>query len=532
MTIETSPLLDNTLALVAKGFHAGNNQNLSSTTQDTDVIRQWAEAGTLAGVSTANYRDGECLAIVAVRTAPLWLDDGRVIPSSEEEFREFKADGMFPRTLEILNGESRFLIYRSSKVIRQARLGEGIFIWARGLIEPQFIVSEEAIAEAPEWMLEDAEDPKPERKVVYRPMSVADLVAAPPPAWLIRDLLPAEGLCVLYGEPGSGKSFLVLDLLAAIARGEPWAGQRVRQGPAVYVGLEAQINARVAAYLQHHGLRPADLAGLHVIQRQAMSLTQPATAKQFIADLHMHGIEPRVVVIDTLARALPGKDENSATDMSAAIACAGMISQAFDCLCVLVHHSGKDASRGARGHSSLLGAADAELAVTYDKVSGTREVRATKMKDGADGVAWQFRLAPVDLGPRQAFDPGADPGERHSSLVVDSVAKVEGASSRNPRREMTPARQLVYQALVQSLQATGTDFDAPQECSHDDWARAYDELNPLRADIEGQERATARKSRGTTFRRGVDWLLAQRIVTKVRGRPVYRLVSSGDNGDK
>lgn len=523
-------LLENTLALVSQGFHAGTEVDLSLTTQDPELIRQWWEAGKLAGISTRRYRDSENLAVVAVRRFPLLLEGGQVIEAGEENFRQLKADGLFPRTLEICGESLRCLVYRSDKIISQARMGDGIHLWARGLIAPHLITSSAGIAEAPDWMLEDARDPQPERKVVYKPLSVADLIAAPPPSWLIRDLLPAEGLCVLFGEPGSGKSFLVLDLLASIARGEPWAGQRTRKGAAVYVGLEAQINARVVAYLQRHHLQPDDLAGLHVFQRQAMSLTQPANVRQFISDLHMHGIEPAVVVIDTLARALPGKDENSATDMSAAIACAGMISTAFDCLCVLVHHSGKDASRGARGHSSLLGAADAELAVSYDRTTGTREVRATKMKDGADGVAWQFRLLPVDLGTRG--DQSAEPGERHSSLVVDGVARVEGNAARGQKFKMTPARQLVHQALVQALRDTGPGFDAPQECSRDEWARAYEELNPLRQDLEGGELATARKSRGRAFDRGVEWLVAQRIVAKERGRPFYRLAGGGTGGDK
>ncbi|HEV2622910.1 MAG TPA: AAA family ATPase [Frateuria sp.] len=521
MTMTRDPaMLDNTLALVGQGFYAGNMTNLRTTTQDPDTIRQWWEAGELAGVSTARFRDGGHLAVVVVRMAPELMEDGSVLESSEHEFREFKADGYFPRTLEVVNKTHRYLIYRSDKIVTQGRLGDGIWVWARGLIAPEFLATPEEIAEAPEWMLENASEPKAERKIVYKLQSVADLIAAPPPSWLIRDLLPAEGLCVLFGEPGSGKSFLVLDLLATIARGEAWAGQRTRKGATVYVGLEAQINARVAAYLRHNQLQPTDLADLHVIQRQAMSLTQPANAKQFIADLHTHGIEPAVVVIDTLARAMPGKDENSATDMSAAIACAGMISTAFDCLCILVHHSGKDASRGARGHSSLLGAADAELAVTYDKVTGVREVRATKMKDGADGVAWQFRLLPVDLGP------GADdPAERVSSLVVDNVERVQGNGGRGRKPEMTPARQMVYQACVQALRDTGPGFDAPQECSRDEWARAYDELNPLRQDVEGVELTTARKTRARAFDRGVEWLVTQRLVLKEPGRPFYKLPS-------
>ena len=526
MNIETKrDILEKTLALIPLGFHAGNGADLKATTQDPEVIRQWSETGTLAGITTARFASDEYLAVVVYNRAHLLRDDGEVVEPGTDTFRSMKAKGMFPRTLEFIDETHHHLFYRAKRIVRQLQAGDGaVRVFARALIEPQFILNSAGIANAPDWMLEGAKDAEPEQKLKYKAQSVAELLAAPPPEWLVRDLLPAEGLAVIYGEPGSGKSFLVLDILAAIARGEPWGGQRTKKGAAVYVGLEATINTRVAAYTKHHGLAAEDLGQMHVFQRTPLNLAKPAGTKEFITDLHLQGIEPALVVIDTLARALPGGDENSSTDMGAAIACAGMISREFNCLCVLVHHSGKDASRGARGHSSLLGAADAELAVSYDRNTGMREIRATKMKDGSDNVAWQFRLTPVDLQPFGTSDVFDEEAPR--SLVVDQITRVDGRPTGNQRKKMTPAHQLVYRSFVHALAENGT------ECSHEQWAATHEDFDPLREGLGGSELRDAKKARALRFKRGSEFLVAQNIVRKDRKRPVYRLPSGQENGDK
>jgi hypothetical protein len=514
-------LLTNTLAAVKLGFHAGTVANLEATSQDETVIREWAAAGTLGGISTAHFGEGERLAVVTYRTRAGFIDgsSGELVPSGVKAFRELKAQGLFPRTLEIVNDPHCYLIYRSTRPLAPFNYGLKVFVFAVALIEPSWISGDRPIAQAPDWMMEGATEPA-EAELRYKPIPLGELVSARPPPWQIRELLPAEGLAVVYGAPGSGKSFLVLDMLAAIARGESWGGQRTKQGVAVYVGLEALVNERVAAYLQHHSLTAADLAGkLHIFQRLPFNLANPKSAKQFISDLCLQGIEPNVVVIDTLARSLPGSDENSSADMGAAIACAGQISNAFGCLTVLVHHSGKDVDRGARGHSSLLGAADAELAVTYDKVTGIRQVRATKMKDGADGVGWQFRLSSVPLPAFSSADP--DEGPR-SSLVIDQITRSDGhTSGRGGRIEWTPARSMVRNAFVQALTAAPAAFDDKQECSHEQWASTFDTMSPLRDGLAAKELRSAKQARSLAFKRGVEWLLAEKLVVKDSKRPFY-----------
>lgn len=253
----------------------------------------------------------------------------------------------------------------------------------------------------------------------YRLLSVAELLALPPTRWLVNDLLPARGLAVLYGEPGSGKSFLALDIVAHLARQQPWADRRVRRAKVVYVVLEGNLRNRLDAYRQHHGLTDADLVDLKLIQNQPLNLLIGSSVPGLIASLRAQLGEDAgdlVIVIDTLARAMPGGDENASKDMGALIAACGEIERHLTALVVLVHHSGKDAGRGARGWSGLKGAADAEIVCERD--GNQRTATFAKVKDGADGVAFEFRLEVVDVGPRTAIDPDAEWHERITSCVA------------------------------------------------------------------------------------------------------------------
>lgn len=55
-------------------------------------------------------------------------------------------------------------------------------------------------------------------------LTPSDLKSIPPMRWLVRGCIPETGLGAIYGPPGSGKSFLVLDLMGAIAEGREAVG--------------------------------------------------------------------------------------------------------------------------------------------------------------------------------------------------------------------------------------------------------------------------------------------------------------------
>lgn len=243
----------------------------------------------------------------------------------------------------------------------------------------------------------------------FRLLSSSDVHALPPMPWCMRGVLPAEGLGAFYGPSGSGKSFLAFDAAAAIAEGVSWFGYRVKPVPVVYCGLEGEAGyrPRVAAWERAKGRKLPD--GLRLVL-QPFRLTEPRDVADMAAAVRAVG-PGAVVILDTLNRAAPGADENASADMGHIIESAKDLQRLTGGLVLAVHHSGKDATRGLRGHSSLFAALDAAVEVTRE--GGRREWRVAKAKDGQDGAVHPFRLDVVDLGQD-------DEGEPVTSCVVSA----------------------------------------------------------------------------------------------------------------
>jgi len=241
----------------------------------------------------------------------------------------------------------------------------------------------------------------------FRLLNSSDLHALPPLAWCVRGVLPAHGLASVYGPSGSGKSFLVLDAAAAIADGAEWFGYRVKPAPVVYCALEGEagFRVRVAAWEQAKGRKLP--AGLRLVL-QAFKLTDPQDVADLAAAVLTAGAGA-VVILDTLNRAAPEADENASADMGRILEAAKALQRLTGGLVLVVHHTGKDATRGLRGHSSLFAALDAAVEVTRE--GDRREWKVAKAKDGQDGAGHPFRLEVVDLGED-------DEGETVTSCVI------------------------------------------------------------------------------------------------------------------
>ena len=181
---------------------------------------------------------------------------------------------------------------------------------------------------------------------------------------LVDGFMPRSGLTVLYGESNSGKTFVTLDIACHIAAGLTWRGMRVEQGTVIYIAAEAprSVEHRTYAWKAYHQVEHLPLL---VVKSSVDLLTDDCG---LIVDLVRDTIAPdmpvRLVVIDTLARSMIG-NENSPEDMGRCVAAAAAIREAADTHVLIVHHTGKDTARGARGHSSLRAATDVELEVEH-----------------------------------------------------------------------------------------------------------------------------------------------------------------------
>ena len=288
-------------------------------------------------------------------------------------------------------------------------------------------------ADVLEVLLSSASEPaKPAPR--FKLLTSADLHALPPLAWRIRGVLPAQGIASVYGPSASGKSFLVLDMAAAIAEGGDWCGYRVNACPVVYVCLEgaAGFRLRVAAWEQQHGRTLP--AGLRLVL-QPFKLTEPQDVADMAAAVLSVGTGA-VTFIDTLNASAPGIDENASRDMGLVVEAAKSLQAMTGGLVTAVHHSGKDATRGLRGHSSLFAALDAAVEVSRD--GDRREWKVAKAKDGADGEAHPFRLEVVGLAPDSDGEPVSSCVVTADTATAD-IARVQVPQGQNQR--------LVYEGI-------------------------------------------------------------------------------------
>jgi hypothetical protein len=273
----------------------------------------------------------------------------------------------------------------------------------------------------------------------FKIRSAADFVATVRPMrWMVKALIPHATLGVMYGAPGSGKSFLAFDVCAALGRGIEWNGQRTQRGKVLYVVAEGKAGfaQRIRAYCHQHAVT-ADTLGIDVITDVTPNLTDSTSVTNLIADIKALGPYD-LIVMDTLAQVTPGANENSGEDMGRALAYCRKIHQSSGAMVMLVHHSGKDASKGARGWSGMLAACDVELEVT--RFENERCVQVTKMKDGRDGQSFGFKLHDVVL--EQDED-----GEDVTSCIVEYGAVAAGRGKGRKPVKMGDNERLVLSVL-------------------------------------------------------------------------------------
>lgn len=218
--------------------------------------------------------------------------------------------------------------------------------------------------------------------------------------FLVDDLLDAGAMSVMYGDSHAGKTFVMLDIALHVAAGLPWNGHEVKKSPVVYIAAEGTfgIHARVTAWAKHNGVDMADVwfstlpCPVDLLRPDGDLKELVAIVKEDAASWGDGKQPPGLVVIDTMSRALAGGDENSSVDVGALVRNVDTLRAATGAHQALVHHSGKDAARGARGWSGLRAATDTEIEIRDKTLS------VTKQREGVAPEPREFVLQTVELG--------------------------------------------------------------------------------------------------------------------------------------
>lgn len=220
-----------------------------------------------------------------------------------------------------------------------------------------------------------------------------------PPRWLIKSLIEKDSLAVLYGKPGDGKSFLAIDMAASVATGTNWHSKKTAPGAVFYIAGEGQngLARRFKGWeiARDVSLKDAPLLisctpiGLD-IEENAINVKEVVTA--LASQLKQ---KPVLIVVDTLARNFAG-DENSTKDMNSFVRGMDSLRIAWGTSILIVHHTGKDISKGARGSSVLNAAIDAEYSVKMDE-NNVITMASHKMKEAELPPPLAFKLQRVKL---------------------------------------------------------------------------------------------------------------------------------------
>ncbi len=300
------------------------------------------------------------------------------------------------------------------------------------------------LPELPEDETEEREQaaPKPEVEafaIVRAGLSVGMAMAAD----FVEGLLTEGGASLVYGPSNCGKSFWILDLAVAVATGRRFRGNlEVDQGAVIYVALEGShgVKNRIEA-LKREGRLPDD-APLFLCYAP-VSLLQKKHAAKLAASVKLaaeqSGLPCRLVILDTLARAMAGGDENSGKEMTFAVASIDAIRAATGAHVCVVHHCGKDEARGARGHSSLRAAVDTEIEVSRPEGETISTVRVTKQRDLPMGGVMPFSLASVTLGTDRRGKPITSCVVHHEA---EEMAAKPGRAGR--KAKASPVDMLKY----------------------------------------------------------------------------------------
>ncbi|OAN46086.1 hypothetical protein A6A05_16450 [Magnetospirillum moscoviense] len=231
-----------------------------------------------------------------------------------------------------------------------------------------------------------------------RLLTVEQIMALPPADWVVKSLVPADAIGVLYGKPGAGKTFFALSVVLSIAHGLTCFGRKTVKGNAVIVSGEGGrgLQNRTKAWHQHHGLPVAECGNVRILPH-ACNMMDADAVEHLIQDIHHHfdGQRIELVVFDTLSRCFGDGDENRQGDMARFVEAVELVRRALGCTVLVVHHTPKEADE-LRGSSVLEGACD--FVLRAGKTSLGMELFVRKMKDGRDGLSITYQMGSACLG--------------------------------------------------------------------------------------------------------------------------------------
>jgi hypothetical protein len=298
--------------------------------------------------------------------------------------------------------------------------------------------------------------PEPEPKPLprFQPLFLADLLDMPPKEWLIEQVIGAGDIGMIYGQPGSAKTFATVDLIFSACLGRQFAGRFDVARPlnVAYCAGEgvSGLPARFAAAAEHYGIDELPTFTFFAVTPslfcESQATLQAESIQQFIIEWQERQADGQaqpldILVIDTLHSATAGADENSAKDMGIVLSLCKLATKLLGCAVILVHHSNK-AGTGERGSSAMRGAMD--VMIECRAVAGKFAMSCEKLKDGERWKDQTFDLVAMGESVRIWWDEPSD-GESTDGRKSETAKAILQLLDNTSGRKLTS--KLISEAL-------------------------------------------------------------------------------------
>jgi hypothetical protein len=294
------------------------------------------------------------------------------------------------------------------------------------------------------------------RKLAFPIIAWKDIAFDLEEEWRVDEVFPLIGLGCIYGGPSTVKTFILLDLLAHVARGGFWGGREVKQCPVVYIAAEGSggIRKRIAGIKKVHadkGLSP-DIPFHLITVAPNLGMGVGDLEKLIVEAL---GIVPGVIAIDTASRSLGGADENG-PGMDQLVNNGTALANYFSCLVVLVHHTPLADDERLRGRTTLIGGLDVSIISKREKGSLVATLCVKKMRDEDDEQSFTVHLERIVLGHTKR-------GREVSTLVVKTV---EPGAAEDIKQDKRKAAEILRDEFLAAYDRLADD--APKSLGLDD----------------------------------------------------------------
>lgn len=278
-----------------------------------------------------------------------------------------------------------------------------------------------------------------------------------PPAFAVEGILPSKSLSMLCGHPGSGKSFIALDMGLCIVTGKSWLGRYpVQKGGVIYVAGEgfSGLGKRLRAWSRYYGYKPGQLDSFMAVD-EAMDIRDPDVIMRLAeqAQRKLPGDPVRLICLDTLARCTPGAAESWTKHMNQVVASCNRLQVLLGSTILIVHHLDKR-GRSPRGSNALMGAVDVAYRTDKHPTKDLVVLTCDKAKDIEEPQPIRLDKNEIDIPEMEA-----------TSLVL--------TLNQEDDRHMNQNEVLLLDALKALTIGSGAPY--PEGASAGAWARASDD---------------------------------------------------------